>query len=71
MTQQKSNRGGLRNPAGGRPAAPAHLRRVRCGDITLSPWARDWLKANRSRERPMGELIEAALTGYYGIKPPG
>lgn len=71
MTNQtKSNRGGLRNPAGGRPAAPAHLRRVRCGDITLPPWLKAWLKENKDG-RPMGELIEAALVGWYGIKPPG
>lgn len=61
----KSKRGGLRNPAGGRPPKSKELKRVRCGDITLPQWLHDWLM---SQDEPAGHIVEKALIEKFGLK---
>jgi len=63
----KSKRGGLRNPSGGRPALPPELKRRRCGFMTLPTWLIDWLA---EQYEPAGHIIEAALMERYNLEPP-
>lgn len=69
--QPKGPHGGARfHPPGrkyGRPPKPTHLKRIRCGDITLPKWLYDWLK---EQPGPAGRVIERLLIKEYGLKEP-
>jgi len=64
-TDRKSGRGGSRAGAG-RPAVKTKIKRVPLSGARIPGWLMDWLKA----EGDMGHMIEVALIGYYGLKPP-
>jgi hypothetical protein len=62
----KPGRGGLRNPAGGRPSKPKEERRRKV-IITLDPDVVDWLNAKRARENePLSQVIERLLKKRKG-----
>lgn len=63
----KPNRGGLRNPPGGRPPKPSHLKRERCGDYLLPRWLKDWIA---QQPEPGGHVIEKVLIEKFDLKEP-
>jgi hypothetical protein len=63
----KPKRGGLRDPAGGRPQKSDRLRRVRCGDMTIPQWLHDWLM---EQPEPAGHIVDKVLIEKFNLEPP-
>ena len=61
MTDNPKQRGGLRNPPGGRPPKPPEEVKVKLS-ITISKDTQRWLQAQRTRpNEPISQVIERKL----------